>query len=541
VSLFGLFDKKQKPIEVMKTSPGKLKTYMQCPMKYKFLHVENRTGRKLSAHHLSFDGILKQAVEEFQKKTLMKFEDIQPDELSRMIEANWDPARFEGVENAEEFREAARKAGRVMTQWFADNRAFLFTHRREPALGVFAEYFVQPISVWVRLDRIERMPEGNLRLVIFKSGARQILPQEMKYDLGIRLQMAAARELFGDAMNRFAFVYLRDGNTIEIPIEALDLEALPAELLETIRKIQDGDFDPHLGPLCSVCEFLEECPGWPEMPWKRVGEDRETYGKRLRMSYSKMSLFERCPRAYSKLYIEKIAPKPQPFFSFGSCIHAVMETFYDKNNDEKRSLPYLMRVLDETWPGFRIGYTDDNEESRYREKAVTMLEQYYNRFVKSQKFFPASQIESYFEIPVGGDTVMTGFIDRIDARLDGGYTVLDYKTEPTDRSQDAVDKDLQLTLYYWAAREWLRLDIRELGLFMMSFDKLMTTTRSPDQIPGLLERVEAVTRQIRAETVFAPRVNKYCLSCDHLNGCPIEETVRSDGRLRTMEFTEDDV
>jgi len=136
---------------------------------------------------------------------------------------------------------------------------------------------------------------------------------------------------------------------------------------------------------------------------------------------------------------------------------------------------------------------------------------------------------------------MTGFIDRIDKLPGGGYIVLDYKTEPTDLTQEAVDKDLQLTLYYWASREFLKLDIRELGLFMMSHDKLTTTTRTPDDIPGLLDRVIEVTRQIRAETEFAPRINKYCLSCDHLEGCPLENKIRDDSSIRTMEFTEEDM
>ena len=36
-----------------------------------------------------------------------------------------------------------------------------------------------------------------------------------------------------------------------------------------------------------------------------AGEDEETYGKRLRVSYSKLSLYQRCPRSYHKSYVEK--------------------------------------------------------------------------------------------------------------------------------------------------------------------------------------------------------------------------------------------
>jgi len=136
---------------------------------------------------------------------------------------------------------------------------------------------------------------------------------------------------------------------------------------------------------------------------------------------------------------------------------------------------------------------------------------------------------------------MTGFIDRIDRLPKGGSIVLDYKTEPTDRTQEAVDKDLQLTLYYWAAREFLGLDIRQLGLFMMSHDKVIVTTRTPDDVPELFERINGVTAQIRCDTTFSPKINKYCLSCDHLAGCPLESTIRSEPSLRSMEFNDEDL
>ncbi len=169
-----------------------------------------------------------------------------------------------------------------------------------------------------------------------------------------------------------------------------------------------------------------------------------------------------------------------------------------------------------------------------------MLKTYYQRFVAGKKFKPAFSIEEYFEIPVGKDSIMTGFIDRIDKLSSKGYIVLDYKTEPTDRTQEAVDNDLQLTLYYWAGREFLKLDIRELGLFMMSHDKLTTSRRTQEDIPHLLRRIEDVTLKIREEEEFAPRINKYCLSCDHLEGCPLEADIRSREDIRTMEFTDSD-
>ena len=67
----------------------------------------------------------------------------------------------------------------------------------------------------------------------------------------------------------------------------------------------------------------------------------------------------------------------------------------------------------------------------------------------------------------------------------------------------------------------------------------MLTTRTPADIPPLLERINDTVRRIQATTVFEPCINKYCLSCDHLIGCPLEEQIRSDKTLRSMEFSDD--
>jgi len=526
---------KEKPLAPFKTSPGKLKAYQQCGLKYKKTHVDGiRAEAKKPSPHLAFDAIVNAMVEAHQKKGTP---------LMKAFESAWDADKFPDEDERAAFYKAGCDAAVAMERWFRENRsAHPVTYQNKQAIGMFAPWYPRPLTIWTRLDRVEERPDGTLRAIDFKSGARELTAPELMLDMGVRLQAAAARELFGNALTHFALVYLRTGHTVEISLDELELDLLRADVNGIVKSIQNDRFEPNLGPLCSVCEFQPDCAGWRgKLPWKPIGETRDQYSERLRLSYSKMSLFERCPRAYSKLYNERIPPKPQPFFSFGSCIHAIMEEFFDPASREKPTWDRMMRIMEETWRHFRIGYRTPEEEERYRAQALRQLELYFNRFVSGQKFRPAYYIEKYFELPIGNDSIMTGFIDRIDKRPDGGYIVLDYKTEPTDRTQEAVDNDLQLTLYYWASREFLNLDIRELGLFMMSHDKLVTTKRTPDDIPALLNRVIEITGQIRAEKAFAPKKNKYCLSCDHLAGCPLENEIRSDASIRTMEFTDTDM
>jgi putative RecB family exonuclease len=540
--LDSLFKHKPMPLQPLKTSPGKLRAYRQCPLKYKFTLVDGRKTNAKPSPHLAFDAAINGMLESFQTKLLAGRTDITEPALLSELNRVWRSDKFTDPEEEKLFRADAEKAAENMARWFRDATGTILTYQNKPAIGMFAPWYPRPLTLWTRLDRVETLPDNTIRVIDFKSGARESSAAELRSDMGVRIQAMAAREMFGKSVISIAMVYARSGNTVEIPLDMLDLEFLTADVKSIAQDIQNNRFEPNPGPLCSVCDFMEECRGWrKKLPWKQTGETRDTYRERLRLSYSKMSLYERCPRAYHALYHEKIPPKPQPFFSFGSCIHAVMEDFYDPASREKPTRDRMMDLLEEQWRHFRAGYRSAEEEERYRTEAVRMLEMYHRQFVENKPFKPAAQIERYFELPVGTDAIMTGFIDRIDTLPKGGSIVLDYKTEPTERTQEAVDTDLQLTLYYWAAREFLGLDIRKLGLYMMSHDTLMLTSRTPDDVPPLLERISDVSQRIQNETAFEPRINKYCLSCDHLVGCPLEQQIRNDETLRSMEFTDDDV
>lgn len=536
-----LFKNRQKPLQPFKTSPGKLRQYLQCPFKYKLIHIDNKQSSSNISPYLTFDTIMNRVLESMQKKLVKNRNEVSKEHFLEELSRAWKSDGFVDQDEEKLFRADAESAANNMTRWFVEDASNkVATHQYKPAIGIFAPWYPRPLTLWTRIDRVEIMPSGKIRLIDFKSGAREVTSSELRDDLGVRIQAAAGRELFGKDVDSFAVVYIRTGHMISIPLEELDLDFIAADVKSIVKDIQNKRFEPKPGPLCSVCEFMEECLAWrKKLPWKPAGETRQKYGERLRLSYSKMSLFERCPRAYYKLYNEKIPPKPQPFFSFGSCIHAVMEHVYDPASRQRPTLEHLQSLLEEQWRFFRSGYRSIEENEQYFAEGAKILETYYRQFIENQPFRPATHIESYFELPVGNNAIMTGFIDRIDKLPKGGSIILDYKTEPTERSQEDIDKDLQLTLYYWAGREFLNKDIHQLGLFMMKHNKLMLTTRTPDDIPPLLERINVTVRRIQATTTFEPRINKYCLSCDHLIGCPLEEQIRSDKTLRSMEFSDD--
>ncbi|MCX6349727.1 MAG: PD-(D/E)XK nuclease family protein [Candidatus Aureabacteria bacterium] len=306
------------------------------------------------------------------------------------------------------------------------------------------------------------------------------------------------------------------------------------------------------GALCSTCEFLQACPAWPVKPRDFCADTPEAYDDRIRMSYSKLGSYKRCPRAWKKGYLDGIGLQPRPFFSFGTAMHEAMEIFYDPRGRRKSSLRYLLGLWDQAFQKYPAGYRDQEEARVYHGHGVEMIRNYHASFVAATGYQPAHSVEEYFELPLGRNVVMTGYIDRIDRRKDGTFEIVDYKTEPTMRSQAELDHDDQLTIYFWAAETMLKLKIKQLALYMMKFGSKAATVRRPEDIPQVVAAIDAVAAEMRenirrhreehdaAEAeclVFPPRKNKYCRSCDYLENCPLKPDILSDGEIRSMEYS----
>ena len=130
---------------------------------------------------------------------------------------------------------------------------------------------------------------------------------------------------------------------------------------------------------------------------------------------------------------------------------------------------------------------------------------------------------------------MTGSIDRIDKLADGTFAILDYKTEQNMRTQEEVDRDKQLSIYYWAATESMGYDISKLALLMLIHDTTIETKRLKNDIPDVLESIDRTAYEMIHEEIFPPKKNKYCKVCDHLSYCPNKEEVMKEITTESVE------
>ena len=91
-------------------------------------------------------------------------------------------------------------------------------------------------------------------------------------------------------------------------------------------------------------------------------------------------------------------------------------------------------------------------------------------------------------------------MDRIPG---GGYEIIDYKTNRRLPPQAAVDQDLQLSIYYLAAKEIWGIEPERLTLYYLLPGQRMTTVRTPADADELRRRIATVAERIEAGQVRA--------------------------------------
>lgn len=489
-------------------SYGKISTYLLCPMKYKF-HYADQIPTKPSPH-LSFGSSLHKILYEFHKNCDIKT--ASEEKLLSFLEKSW---ISEGYASPSEEEEYKNKAKNILKKYLADNRNL-------PTVPKYYEKFIEDkigsFTIKGRFDRVDIRPDGKFDVIDYKSG-KTLDEKQLKKELQPKLYDILAQKIWRKQFGQIYFYYLQSGKKTAPVCTTEELKHTIEIVKDVGRSISDKKFEAHPSALCSWCDYQPICPEWKTRPSSKT---------LFRLSYSKMSSYKFCPRAYKFLYVDRVPPQPKSFFSIGIAVHNSLEEFYQYDGYLKEpSLKWLLKLLKKHWVS--AGYTSQEEEKKFYVEAESMLKTYYEHWIKG-KFKKAFMCEPYFELPVGTDFITIGFIDRVEQLPDGTYEVIDYKTEPKIRTQQEVDEDLQLTIYYWACIKNFGIIPSKVSLDFLRHNKRISTTRTRKDIDNLIKYIEELGTKMKNEKEFLPKLNKYCMVCDHLVGCPLEQEARQEAK-----------
>lgn len=113
------------------------------------------------------------------------------------------------------------------------------------------------------VDRVDRAPDGRIRLVDYKTGKSPGAGYESKAMFQMRFYALVWWRMTGDVPTKLQLMYLKDGQTISYEPESEELLATERKVLairDAIARAVDDGFRPSPSALCSWCSFHEYCP-----------------------------------------------------------------------------------------------------------------------------------------------------------------------------------------------------------------------------------------------------------------------------------------
>lgn len=260
----------------------------------------------------------------------------------------------------------------------------------------------------------------------------------------------------------------------------------------------------------------------------------------MRTSYSALETYLQCPQRYKFQEIDRIKVPKSKEAIFGTLIHGALN-FMFKRDPLYPTLDEVIAHFRERWPKqniiekevlddpLRRGWTEE-EERLYFEEGVRMLRWFYEKNAPWK--YSILDLESRFAVTLpdehtGRTHILTGIIDRIDKLGDHAYEIIDYKTSRKMPSQEALDNNLQLSLYSLGIQKrWPHIRAEEIVLslyFLKHGEKL--STRASDATTDatkkhILTTIEEIENRIEQKKGFEPSPGPLCDWCGFRPLCP---------------------
>jgi len=249
------------------------------------------------------------------------------------------------------------------------------------------------------------------------------------------------------------------------------------------------------------------------------GKDSEAEPKIIKLSASAVKTYESCPKKYYYNYIEKVARKQWPHFDLGNLCHITLEKFHEiymvtglKGYGTYTNL--MGKCFEESRKEF------PNMNINLVKEAKDMLMIYLER-IKSEGMPNVIGVEAGFNMDIGDNIIVRGFLDRLDIMKDGLYHIVDYKTTRNKKYLDPF----QLSIYGL----WLKREYPEIKEFVGSYSllrhnsELLTYKFNLEDLDKTKKKLLEYADKISNENTWITLPTRLCDWCDFQEVCPAHD------------------
>jgi len=231
-------------------SASDLTLYLTCPLKYKFARVFGIPQEPTINQR--FGILMHNVLERFHKEPPEPGDELRM--LNRLFEAGWRRGGFGTSDDEMQYRDRGREALRLY--WERER-----VSDSEPVwLERKFDFKVADHHVRGRVDRVDRLADGNYELIDYKTGERKT-EEDLDSDLQLALYRLAAREAWDIEAAYASYDYVLDAEKVAAPTKPDDAERVERTVVTVGEGVLSQDFEPRPSPsVCSWCDYRLVCP-----------------------------------------------------------------------------------------------------------------------------------------------------------------------------------------------------------------------------------------------------------------------------------------
>lgn len=250
----------------MRISYSSLENFQNCPQKYKFSEIDKLKEPK--SKEAVFGSYLHRVLYWFLKNDPL-FPTLEG--LLTYYRQNW-PEKEEGFswQDKEEEKAYFEEGLRILRNYFSqhNSRESIILDLESRFEAIIDETPDKPGGKHILsgiIDRIDKLPDGTLEIIDYKTGKRISSQEEVDNSLQLSLYALGLKERWPKIKTkdlRLSLYFLKNGEKIETSRSEEDLEKVRLEVINLIQQIQKSSFQPKPSPLCHWCGFRPICPVW---------------------------------------------------------------------------------------------------------------------------------------------------------------------------------------------------------------------------------------------------------------------------------------
>jgi superfamily I DNA/RNA helicase/RecB family exonuclease len=232
-------------------SASDLGLYLTCPLKYKFARVFGIPQEPTINQR--FGILIHNVLERFHREGETTGEEgLQ--RLMGLFEGGWRRTGFGSSDDELQFRDRARAAMRLYWERESESEGEPVWLERKFDIRI-GEHHVRG-----RVDRVDRLPDGDHELIDYKTGERKS-EADLESDLQLSLYRLAAREAWDLDAGTGSYYYVLDADKVAAPVGPDDTERVERTVFQVGEGILGQDFEPRPSPtVCGWCDYRLICP-----------------------------------------------------------------------------------------------------------------------------------------------------------------------------------------------------------------------------------------------------------------------------------------